>query len=458
MHLVFNEETNTGKTLNTHMSLSLREYLREITPEKGLGKKVKNLSRKILLESIEKLLPADLSDDQRARALTSFSDTPMMQLADGSNLLYDTETFLTNYIYQTACRERNISFLFTQQCSRSKMMMNSKATVGSGFLDLEGDVHAVFDVSRSRLSRASIATLKGPVKFEFNPLGMRLPSYAALPLPDILQELKNQDFPSAADAVLQANQHIWTALQIKGRKKLIQFDERLSGEIVRRHIDDQNSPIYRMLFDPSVRKSFVENQTSVVDSPKNLILKDTTNFFFYVDGETVRPAKIHDGKGGVVMVDGENGKSVSIDFSPNGVQEALREGVLFPDLALSYIALSILPGTLAFGGASQHEYLPQIARILDLTNDETKFLEEDIPAYENSDPYAGSRMICGLVEVDDRLKRIISVLNRSSDLKGLDDELLDKPLSESLGDMHYFDYFDLFLPRRDNPSTLELKG
>lgn len=456
MHLIFNDHTNTGETLKASFDLTLREYLRSITPEKGFGKSIKNLSKKLFIESVEALMPAHINGEQVAWALESLSSTPIIQLADGSSLLYDPETFLTNFLFQAACRERNIPFLFTQQCSRSKMMMGSNSTMGAGFVNLESDVYEVFDVKRARLAKASTSTLKGKVRFEFNPLGVNMPKYLVMPLPDILQELKGQSFQNAGEAILNGNQHIWSTFKLKSKKRLIQFDERLSAEVIRRHVNHPESPIHRILFDPNVRKSFLENQRDVIGSEDNLILKDTTHFFYYVDGEAIRPAKIQEAKREPVLVDAENGKHIAIDFTPEAIREALSDGRLFPDLIISYIGLSLLPGTLAFGGASQHEYLPEIMKILVRTNAEIQFLDNTIPAIDNNEQYAGSRMITGLVEMDQRLKRIIGHINRSTNLNALGEEILDKPLSETVGQMEYFDYFNIFLPKKQ--SKPELKG
>lgn len=450
---LFRNFTNTGKTLSANSQTVLKEYLRNAMPPKDFARGSRNISRDILVSSMSALFP------QRHQAikedvLRNFIDNPVMQLADGSTLLYDPETFLTNYCFQLACVETDTPFILGQQCSRSKMIMNKKMHLGSAYLHIGERLFSVFNLSNRLMSRSSAATVTGPAQINFQSLETDAePNVAVADIPDILNDLNGREFPSVSDAFLEANHYIWSELPIPNKRPLIQFDERLNQEIVARHMEDTRSPIYKMLFDSEVRQAYLRNRDIVVESDQNIILKSTTDFFYYnvvEKADELKPIRISSTDGKAIFVRETSGEEIPIDFTPQSIAIALREGRLFPDLTLSYTARSILPGVISFGGASQHEYLPQIARILYLTAQDTDVLKDN-PLSEEilHDHYAGSRMIAGsgLIELDTDLKRALGSMNRSTDFAALNKKYVNQPLQETMGSMSYYDYFGIFLDR-----------
>lgn len=441
----FFEQTNAGQSLSPFLDATLRDYIRSICPQKGFGSDISNASKDILLKGLSLLLPKTIAAEKRDWAIDSFAQTPMMQLADGSSLLYDPETFLTNYMFQVAAGEANIPFLFAQQCSRSRMTMDPKNHIGSGYLDLQSDIYSVFGLSKSKLSRFSVATLNTPLCLTFNPLGIRQPAYTNQEMPDLLSELKGQNYPSASEAFLQANAHIWAGLNIKAKKRLVQFDERLTALVVALHIEDPHSPINKILFDPDVRQSFLSRRERVVNSEDNVLLKSSTDFFYFNQKGSLQPLTFMPSKADTTEHLTVKGQPLPFSFTPENVAQELRRGNLFPDLALSYAVLSILPGCLAFGGASQHEYLPLIKKIMEETHAQTPFLSEPIPEMIQQDALAGSRMISGLIEMSPRIKNMVAGMNKETDFTAFESEYMEMPLQETLGSLSYYDYLRSYI-------------
>ncbi len=117
----------------------------------------------------------------------------------------------------------------------------------------------------------------------------------------------------------------------------------------------------------------------------------------------------------------------------------LRRRRLYPDLMLAYIALVLLPGVVAVGGASQQEYLPLIREILISAHRMCPFLTAGDRDRLRSVDY--SRMIGpALVELSAPQRHTLLMLSERTHLDEFEADAFGGPLRESAGSLGYLRY------------------
>jgi hypothetical protein len=101
----------------------------------------------------------------------------------------------------------------------------------------------------------------------------------------------------------------------------------------------------------------------------------------------------------------------------------------------------VLPGFTAFGGASQHEYLPHIEEIALRTHDLGVTFPTAVVA--RSRAHASSALIGpALLELTSHQRSALLCLSESSDLDAFEREAMQRPIRESAGELNYLRYLD----------------
>lgn len=433
--------TRTHAALEGALSGTAMEYLSKLLPPNGFGRGVGSTAKLHLVETLRRHLADRLPVEQIDHAVTEFWNNPILQVGDHSDLLLEHETFFNSYFYQIAARERRLHYLFTQQCSRTRLCQDSKALVGPGYLHTNDDVLNVYGASKSVLKRFSAATLTD-VTLRFTSLGVLQAVYSHPRLPEVIEPLAGLRFERATVAVERANAYIWNALSMKAKMSRISFDEGLTCDVTRAHVADSSSVVHALLFSDREREDFLRRRNACISAKGCRAVRATTDFFWYVRQGSVRPVRIRAEKADRHFVDALDQSSTGVVLTPDCVAAALEERALLPDRILSDAVLSILPGVVLLGGPTHHEghaiveaifesFSPGCAQLRTATCD------------------LGSRMIGGLVEVTPPIAKLIGNLSARTELDAFEDDVLRRPLRKTLGKMRYFEYVKgLFDPAR----------
>lgn len=430
-----------GDLLAQHADQDVLAYLRGSVPVGGgQPPRARELLGRVLRKRVECYAPAEAS-----HVAAQFQRAPMLQLADSASLLLDSETFLNNFMYQVACREHHHHHLLVQQCSTIKLLQRRRPPTGPAYVELLADRYKLFDVSTKRLASASVATLKH-VEFVFEPAATKLASYANAELPVLADLLRGRGSGSASEAIASANIEIWQRLKMKARNRLHVFHEDLSCDVLAAYLRDASTPVIPLLFDADVRREFLDAKRQRVGRQDNFVLRDTTDFFWLVCGESLHPVRVI-GKRHQTLIDAYTGQPVDLALQADDVVQALEERRVYPDLILGYACLSLFPGVVAFGGASQQEYLPQITGILLDADARTPFMSSADRARLQHDDL--SRLIGpALVELDARQRRALLSLGPQTDLDAFERDVLHQPIRTAVGTGSYFDYLHWLHARR----------
>ena len=380
-------------------------------------------------------------------AIKEFFKFPAIQVADHIGLFYDFTNFINNFLWNIALEKNNIEYIFTCQCETIRTAQDVQNFLGPAFIELNENVYNIFGLSKNKLKNTNVAALNN-CKFIFEIIREK----NKIDFPDILKKIINlsKKFDYAPDMFRMANLLFWDNIKYKNKRKLICFDRRFFCDIVAENIHKKTPLIEALLFNKKRRNSFLKIKNKIINARQNLVLKNTTDFFYLRKGEELLPLKISDdgvfynGRSGEIIIIG--GKKLKTDRKMLAC--ALKDRILYPDLILSNILGHILPNIIAVGGTSQLEYLPNIVKMLDefLTKNNLK-KELLLKNNKKLNVSAYGRLIGpSLIKFTKTDKKFIDNLNSESNLEEFKQSFCNKKIGNTLN-IDFWNYFNFFYKR-----------
>jgi hypothetical protein len=303
---------------------------------------------------------------------------PVIQQADHSFLLLDRETFLNNYLFALAADMAGWEKVLTIQCSTVACLSRRSPLRGSPYLDWRGRTYNVFGRSKRSFHNCAFALIPGPVEAVFATLASGSASDAGADL--FLAPYVGRQWERADTAYFEMNRDLWRRCSTGLSCTLGIADDRLTAELIALHVEDAESPVHRLIFDLAVRTAFLRHKRTLIATPENISINhpEPDLFWYREPGSTNLRPLLFDGesrdaryrKSGAIV-------DCPIQFTPHTVAAAIRDGILFADIILIYIARCLLSGIDAIGGASQQDYVDMFRRILLACDKETGLLSDD---------------------------------------------------------------------------------
>lgn len=181
--------------------------------------------------------------------------------------------------------------------------------------------------------------------------------------------------PGLCEQFTLVNYYLWRSIfrGKAGMKDLLYLPlEEITTRLLVQHHFDTQTPLYRMLFDPSVSATFTDPlQASMETYLRQGAL--ATHFFWGISEKNYRLAlRLADNH--LVSDDG----SFSVLYTPEAIQTALKERRLMPNLCVAYTLIHLYYGFNCFGGFNQIHYLDAMRKVY---NDSEV---DEVPALANS--------------------------------------------------------------------------
>jgi hypothetical protein len=421
-----------AKQLLPKLNISVRHYLRGLIPDKPAKQ-----SRyfKYCTNALEKYLilrgHSDVDD-----TCNHLFHVPIIQQADHSNLLLDKETFLNNFMFYLACREAKVNKMITLQCSNVSCLSQRRPVVGPTFLRTRRNLYNVFSFSKTKLKDSNFCSLPRPVQMSFEVIeGSSVDQHD-----NFLSQFIDKKFVSAPEAYRICNNVIWSSLDSHATVSMVMIDDDMTSELAILHIADTTSPIYRLLFEAPVRDCFIKIKRQFVNSISNLAINsDVPDFFWYRNGSKLVSTKLIGFDKDAYFVLEHTTERLPIPYSPLGITQALRAGVIYVDRIVAYLMRCMLPGIVALGGTSQQDYLNHYKQMILAAHQEHPFLDaSDIEEISREDlsRFGGNP----LIELDLEQQAIVANLSPSTDLARFAATFLDCTVGDTIGSFSCAEY------------------
>lgn len=344
---------------------------------------------------------------------------PILQTADHAQLLLDPISFYTNVVFRIGAIAAGARQLFVNACST--LTLETRRGHGPGWLNIGAARINVFGLSRGQLTGASVCAAPGPVeiRLERRP-DARFDGAAARTLARVRELAAGRRFATVADAFATVNPRLWHALDRRAQTELVYTDDRLTADLVARHLRDPDGVLGRLLFDPAWRGA-LDRQLAVVRSGVGrLSLRATTSYFWGVRDRRTRGLRLI----GDQLI--EPGGGGAVPFDRAAICDGLEAGRLFPDLCVGFLALSVLPRIRVLGGWNQAIYLPLIDRAFTAVAERAGGLAEYL------EPQTLDGIVAGVIaSAPDPLVEL-DELARGEELDRVTAAWSDVPLSQSM--------------------------
>lgn len=164
--------------------------------------------------------------------------------------------------------------------------------------------------------------------------------------PDVLAE------SDLASQITTINFHLWQKLFTPSERKIpdliyLEIETLVRELLLRFHLPNPASLIHRLLFDTQHRERIRTLFNNLAGGFS--LNKGWGTYMFWAMDEKLHRVQLQLEDGKLVSDD----KTVSIDFTPEGVAQALRERKIFPAMLLCYILVSLYYGMKCLGGFCQ---------------------------------------------------------------------------------------------------------
>jgi hypothetical protein len=294
-------------------------------------------------------LRSGANEDQALDAARQVSEVPVIQSGPHCFLLVDPEAFYSHLFSALGLSSHKRRWHMYFGCSTVKF--TERANKGPGWFDAGDDLVNIFGLSRRRMGSTNLCGRNGPYEFKLEPDGASATSHNAQWLK---AHLPGSAFPTAADAIIAANQVLWKR-SFPLSLQLLQFNDMDVGDLVADHFEDTDSWLSRRFTgNDLLAEKILRAIDDLNDGPWAGWVRRTTDFFWGIaDGRTV-PLHLHDG-----VLTGSTASAVfNIQFNPEDLARSLRQRRVVPNLLMMALITSILPGARLLGGSRQTVYHP----------------------------------------------------------------------------------------------------
>jgi len=427
------EGFKSAQLLLASSNMSLRNYLKKIIPT---SLQRTNTHFDFVLSAIAAYLDQrGVSIDIIENTCNHLKDFPVIQQADHSNLLFDMETFLNNYLFSIGSKASGANQIVISQYSTVSCVCSLKPLIGPAYLRSRNNLYKIFPYSKQKFKKSNFCCLTDPLETSFELLEGK-----ALQNDPIIDNLSNRKFASGTEAFWVCNNEIWDSLNSKYLIPRVAIDESVTSELLAMHITDRNSPIRRLLFDIDVRDTFLHIKKAFVHSSKNRVMnRPIPDFFWYRHNSMLYPVELRGNDKHAKFYIAEKNIPFPIDYTPDNFASALRNGTLYGDIIMSYLVRCLLPEITTIGGLTQQEYVEHHRHIFLDTHSCCPFLsKEEVQSLMRDD----LSQLGGypLLELDPQVMKTLSWIDSKTDLDSFIDNILSLPVWKTIGEFTCSEY------------------
>jgi hypothetical protein len=280
---------------------------------------------------------------------------PVIQTGPHCHLLIEPDAYYTHVFSALGLSAHARRWHLCYSCSTVKF--TEKSRKGPGWLTVGHEPVNVFGLSRSRMDPHSVCGFNGPYRFELiTPKGANASSNAVTQLKAVLPD---GVFPSAAEAIKAANQALWQKA-FPASLSVLQLDDIDIADLVADHLEDQGSWLSSRFTDIL---SFPESILRAIEKLNSGTwagwVRRTTDLFWGLQDGRIFPLRLERG-----VLSGESRWKFEVCLDPESIATALRQRKLVPNLLMTFLVTSILPGVRVLGGCRQTIYYPLMRHIV----------------------------------------------------------------------------------------------
>lgn len=336
----------------------LKDYARALYEVEGhrVGCAIREAAMTRLQACVERAaLRSGAGRVQAREAAEQLTTAPVIQTGPHCHLLIEPDAFYTHLFSLLGLRAHRLRWHIWYGASTVKFI--EKAKKGPGWLNLENETFNVFGLSRSRMDAYSLCGSNGPYRFLLS--GSERGQGANPSVERLKTILPGEGFASAAEAIKAGNQALWER-SFPEQIQLLQLDDIDVADLVADHLEDTGSWLSKCIGGDGAWASAILEAIDELDAgPWAGWIRRTTDLFWGLADGKIFPLRLKYG-----LLSDVKGSRPDIRFEPTSIAMALRQRRIVPSLFVTFLVISILPGTRVLGGCRQVVYYPLMRHVL----------------------------------------------------------------------------------------------
>lgn len=336
----------------------LNDYARAVYEVEGhrAGCAIRDAAMSRLQACVERAALRSGADGTQAReAADQLAAAPVMQTGPHCHLLIEPDAFYTHLFSLLGLEAYRLRWHIWYGASTVKFI--EKAKKGPGWLNLENETFNVFGLPRSRMDPHSLCGSNGTYQFLLS--GSERDQAANPSVERLKVILPGEGFASAAEAIKAGNQALWTRF-FPEQIQLLQLDDIDVADLVADHLEDTSSWLSKCIGGDGAWASAILEAIDELDAgPWAGWIRRTTDLFWGLADGKIFPLRLKDG-----LLSDVKGSRPDVRFKPASIAVALRQRRIVPSLFMTFLVISILPGTRVLGGCRQVAYYPLMRHVL----------------------------------------------------------------------------------------------
>jgi len=367
------------------------------------------------------------------RVLDTLTAFPIIQTAPHCQLYFDAMAFWAYLIGWIGARESGCPLM--PVFNTATVTLQSQASSGPAWLTTARGAFNITTSPSSRLSSTSVCGAGNTVAFDRAKVAAVAERAAPAERPGIakLERSVASSDRGFADATDRTNVNL-----LRGMSRTdivpVMFSESLVCDLMADLLTGNDPLICAMLFEPArsarLRAGFERATTQLYGH----FWSQATNHFWGIRDRRIRKLDLRDGS--LVEVDSTGPDSVRVRYERAAVADALRSGLLVPNLFWSFVLVALLPRLSAIGGTRQIGYLNGFAdvfcRTLDLSKADEAELHESLRTHRLC--FWGAKVI----EHMPSPLAVLSTLPAGEELEALHDQFRSITLGQATKNLEIF--------------------
>jgi hypothetical protein len=295
-------------------------------------------------------LRAGYTSAQAADAASQLKTTPVLQTGPHCHLLVEPDAFNTHLFSLMGLGAHRLRWHIWYGASTVKLIESAKK--GPGWLRFGDQAINVFGLARKQMDAYSLCGLpKRP--FSFRPSFGEQGGRSTPSIDTFFELLPKTEFANAASAIKAANQTLWHEFSPRDYG-LVQLDDFDVGDLLADHLEDETSWLSRHLFgSDGWAIAALESIRQLNTGDWKGWITQTTDLFWHQTDARLYPLRLRG-----QLLSCERKPELSISFDRRSVATALRNRLIVPNLLITFLLTSILPGVRVLGGCRQVVYYP----------------------------------------------------------------------------------------------------
>ncbi|HHF7375826.1 hypothetical protein [Legionella bozemanae] len=295
-------------------------------------------------------------------AFSEFDRYPILQTGPHCQLYTNEVDFNAILMSWMGSKIHRLNHMFLLNSVTRTLQWSKKQ--GPGWLNLKHEVINLFALTPKQMSKLSVCSPYPRLTYcrdNFTQCLSQSNYFEQKGLDKLLTSIDFKEYEGFISAFTLSNQRLLAQCTQDQEIQPLIMNDYFTSLLVAEHLHKPEGIIYQLIFSPEKRTKLNHSIASMMHEKSHIFLKQGTEFFWGVRDNKIRALTIENH---VLKEKTTNlSKQLKIPLDHQSIRTALIDGLLIPNIFLSFLVLCLMPQIRVLGGTRQIAYFPLIQKI-----------------------------------------------------------------------------------------------